>query len=453
MSRLNDMVASILRQEFRFGLFNHPDTGLPQTPATSPAHTAIATRVAEEGSVLLKNADQQLPLNPKTAGSIAVIGAAGSAYPKDVGCGSGQVRPPYTITPLQGIRSLLGPSVEVHYAQGSNPPRTAHPAPTAPMIANAVALARKSKVAIVFADDIECEGGGRAYGPGAPPPGSVNDRPSIQLSGDQNQLIAAVAAVNPHTIVVLNTGAPIAAPWLNQVTALMEAWYPGQMDGNVIASLLFGKVDPSGHTVQTWPLDNSQMPTANPALWGSGVLWPHQGRVQLFSNNLDVGYRYYDAHHIKPLFPFGYGLSYTTFAFSHLRLQAQESTPSGPTLPASSNGRQEANMLQVSATITNVGKLAGADAVQLYVRDPEVANEPPRQLKGFRKIFLQPGRSATVHFVLNAHDLSYWKDSVNGWVLPSGMFRLFVGDSSALANLPLRATFTVTSSKTIRLAE
>lgn len=453
MSRLNDMVSSILLQEFRFGIFNHPDTGSWQTPATSPAHTAIATRVAEEGTVLLKNADKQLPLNPSTVGSIAVIGAAGSAYPKAVGCGSGQARPPYIITPLQGIRSLLGPNAHVDYAQGSNPPRVAHPAPTAPLIAQAVAIARKSQIAIVFADDVECEGGGIAYGPGAPPKGVAAYRPNIGLSGDQNQLISAVAAVNPHTIVVLNTGAPVAAPWLDKVTALMEAWYPGQVDGTAIASLLFGEADPSGHTVQTWPMDDKQMPTASPALWGRGILWPNLGRAQLFSHSINVGYRYYDAHNIKPLFPFGYGLSYTRFAFSHLRLQPEEKAPPGTSDPASSTSRQEANMVEVSATITNIGKAAGADVVQLYVGDPRVANEPPRQLKGFSKVFLDPGKSSTVHFILKGHDLSYWKDSANGWVLPSGNFQVFVGDSSSPDNLPLRGTFTVTATSTVSLTQ
>ncbi len=451
MARLNDMVSSKFREEFRFGLFQHPDTGRWNAVATSKAHTAIATQVAEQGTVLLKDANSQLPLNPKTVGSIAVIGAAGSAYPKAVGCGSGQARPPYIITPLQGIRSFLGPNAHVDYAQGSNPPRVADPAPTAPMIAKAVAIARKSQVAIVFADDVECEGGGIAYGPGAPPKWVADYRPDIDLSGDQNQLISAVAAVNPHTIVVLNTGAPVAAPWLNKVSALMEAWYPGQVDGDAVAALLFGKANPSGHTVQTWPVDDKQMPTANPTLWGPGILWPKKGRAQLFSDNIDVGYRYYDANHIKPLFPFGYGLSYTKFAFTHIRLQAEDKAPSGPGHSVSSTNLQNENMVEVSATITNIGKLAGADAVQLYVGDPIVANEPPRQLKGFSKVFLDPGKSSTVHFILTGHDLSYWKDSANGWVLPSGNFKVFVGDSSSLANLPLRGTFTVTGSRVVHL--
>jgi len=301
----------------------------------------------------------------------------------------------------------------------------------------------------VFADDVECEGGGIAYGPGAPLKWVADYRPNISLSGDQDQLISAVAAVNPHTIVVLNTGAPVAAPWLDKVTALMEAWYPGQVDGKAITSLLFGKADPSGHTVQTWPMDDKQMPTAKPALWGQGILWPNKGRAQLFAHGIDVGYRYYDAHHIKPLFPFGYGLSYTRFAFSHLRLQPEVQTAP----PASGNSWQQANMVEVSATITNIGKVAGADAVQLYVGDPAVANEPPRQLKGFSKVFLQPGKSATVHFVLNGHDLSYWKNKANGWVLPSGTFQVFVGDSSSLANLPLHTSFAVASPGAVHLEQ
>ncbi len=430
MSRLNGMVSRQLGQEFRFGLFNHPDTGSLHAVATSPSHTAIATSVAEQGTVLLRNIENQLPLAPRRAGSIAVIGAAGSAYPKAVGCGSGQVNPPYVVTPLQGIKTRVGPDVIVTYAQGSNPSEDPHPLASSPLIAQAVAAAKKASVAIVFADDLECEGGGKAYGPAAPPANSFDDRPNIALSGDQNQLISAVAAANPHTVVVLNTGAPVAAPWLKKISALLEAWYPGQEDGTAIAAVLFGDVNPSGHTVQTWPDGERQMPTANPALW------PGVGPTQQFSNGILVGYRYYDAHRLAPLFPFGYGLSYTTFSYSHLNVSL---TRPGSTAAAT-------GMVEVLATVTNTGRRAGADAVQLYIVDPAVAGEPPRQLKGFDKVFLEPGQSATVHFSLTAHDLSYWKDAVNNWVLPSGGFRVFVGDSSSLANLPLRGTFTVTGS-------
>jgi len=435
MARLNTMVASILRQSFRFGLFNHPDTGSPQAVVTSAAHTAIATQVAEQGTVLLKNS-HQLPLERHEVRSIAVIGAAGSAYPKAVGCGSGQVEPPYIVTPLQGIKALVGSGVKVQYAQGSNPTEDPHPANTALLIAQAVALAKKSQVAIVFADDLECEGGGKAYGPAAPPAGAFNDRPTINLSGDQNELISAVASVNPHTVVVLDTGAPVAAPWLHKVSALLEAWYPGQVDGNAIAAVLFGAVDPSGHTVQTWPVDEEQMPTANPRMWGPGIHRPDiapthgnsRGRAQLFSDGIFVGYRWYDAEHVKPMFPFGYGLSYTRFRFSDLKLSRSEVNGVTP--------------IRVSARVTNIGRVSGADVAQLYLGMPAGTGEPPRQLVGFRRVMLAPGQSTRVHFTITPREEWWWH--YEGWTETAGRYRVYVGDSSALADLPLSASYTMT---------
>jgi beta-glucosidase len=191
----------------------------------------------------------------------------------------------------------------------------------------------------------------------------------------------------------------------------------------------------------------SQVPASTPAQF-PGV----SGRV-LYSEGIEVGYRYYEAKHETPLFPFGYGLSYTHFAYSRLRV-----TPVAPWLvrsatsnpgPASRrcNG-QPGRPMVVSARVTNTGQVAGSDVAQLYVGDPAVAGEPPRQLKGFGKVTLRPGQSATVRFILNGHDLSYWDDTANGWVLPGGRFSVYVGDSSALANLPLRGGFTVTAAWT-----
>ena len=435
-ARLNTMVSSILREEFRFGLFNHPNTGSPQAVVTSAAHTAIAMRVAEQGTVLLKNF-HQLPLSRQRVRSIAVLGAAGSAYPKAVGCGSGQVNPPYVVSPLQGIKALVGSGVTVTYAQGSNPPDDPNPTDVTSLIARAVAVARKSQIAIVFADDLECEGGGIAYGPAAPPKGAVNDRHNISLGGGQDALISAVAAVNPHTIVVLNTGAPVAAPWLGKVSAVLEAWYPGQVDGNAIAAVLFGDVDPSGHTVQTWPVDEQQMPTANPRMWGPGIQRPgvartydnSMGRAQLFADGIFVGYRWYDANHTKPMFPFGFGLSYTHFDYSDLKMSSIRVNGVTP--------------LRVSARVTNTGHVAGADVAQLYLGMPEVTGEPPRQLVGFQRVALAAGQSKVVHFIIKPRQEWWW--GRNGWTETAGTYRVYVGDSSALADLPLRGTYTMTA--------
>ena len=150
----------------------------------------------------------------------------------------------------------------------------------------------------------------------------------------------------------------------------------------------------------------------------------------LYREGVGVGYRYYDATSKTPLFPFGYGLSYTSFAFSHLNVTPQETHNAQVT---------------VSARVTNTGRVAGSEVAQLYLGDPAAAGEPPRQLKGFQKVTLRPGESTTVRFTLGGHDLSYWDDAANGWVVADGQYHVYVGDSSALANLPLRGSFTVTS--------
>ena len=212
---------------------------------------------------------------------------------------------------------------------------------------------------------------------------------------------------------------------------MLEAWYPGQEDGTAIASVLFGDTDPSGHLTETFPTSLSAIPTASPSQF-PGV----DGQVH-YSEGLDVGYRWYDAHHVTPLFPFGYGLSYTSFRFSHLtvtpeivrqqRLWARR-PPSG----------QGAPLVHVTAQITNTGSVTGSDVVQLYLGDPAAAGEPPRQLEGFRRVTLSPHQSRTVTFTITGHELSYFNTAANGWTLPDGRFSVYVGDSSALASLPLR---------------
>ena len=501
---LNGMVSRILTELFRFHEFNHPPTGTTSATVTTPAHQATSAAVAEAGTVLLKNSGGTLPLKAAAGGSVAVIGPAASAAPVDTGGGSAYVTAPFHVTPLQGIQAAAGTGTSVSYTQGlptdtsltpipssalspayaptsfggtytgtltapetgtyvlafENPCRCyssvnlslngqeilanpgtppvstysvgvnlvagqtytlqlsgggesanlswATPSDLAPGISQAVAAAKSASTAVVVvSDDTETE---------------AADRPSLNLPSAQNELISAVAAANPHTVVVVNAGAPVAMPWLSQVDSVVDAWYPGESNGAALAAVLFGTVDPSGHLPVTFPADLSQVPASTPAQF-PGV----NGKVA-YSEGIDVGYRYYDAHHQTPLFPFGYGLSYTSFRFSDLRITRQ------PGLPVT-----------VSAAITNTGRVAGSDVAQLYLSDPAAATEPPRQLKGFQKITLRPGQSATVRFSLNGHDLSYWNSAANGWVVPAGPFGVYVGDSSALAGLPLHGGFTMPS--------
>jgi beta-glucosidase len=267
---------------------------------------------------------------------------------------------------------------------------------TAGPLAQAVAAAKKAAVAVVFASNYESEGA---------------DLTTINLPAVENDLIDAVATANPNTIVVLNTGSAVTMPWLSKVKGVIEAWYPGQNDGNDIAAVLFGDVNPSGKLPVTFPKSLSQVPDSTAAQW-PGV----DGKVE-YSEGLLVGYRWYTTKGITPLFPFGYGLSYTTFAFSHLRVSPSR------------------DGVRVTVDVTNTGHVAGADVTQLYVGDPASTGEPAEQLKGFQRVTLQPGQTRPVTLTLDRSAFE-WYDS-DGWTLTPGTYRLMVGDSSA--NLPLTA--------------
>ena len=283
------------------------------------------------------------------------------------------------------------------------------PSALAPGIASAVAAARSASTAVVVvSDDTESE---------------ATDRPSLNLPSAQDELISAVAAANPHTVVVVNAGAPVAMPWLDQVGAVLDTWYPGQASGTALASVLFGQTDPGGHLPVTFPTSLSQVPASTTAQF------PGNGTTVQYSEGLDVGYRWYDAKDSTPLFPFGYGLSYTSFAFSDLHV-----------LSASTDGTRD---VRVIAKVTNTGKRAGSDVAQLYLGDPAASGEPPRQLEGFQRVSLAPGASTTVSFTLTPQDMSWW--GPDGWTQSPGQYSVSVGDSSALADLPLHGSFDMTT--------
>ncbi|MGC1286504.1 MAG: glycoside hydrolase family 3 C-terminal domain-containing protein, partial [Streptosporangiaceae bacterium] len=310
----------------------------------------------------------------------------------------------------------------------------ATPSDLAPGIARAVAAARAARTAVVVvSDDTESE---------------AADRASLNLPSAQNELISAVAAANPRTVVVIDAGAAVVMPWISQVASVVDAWYPGESNGTALAAVLFGRVDPGGHLPVTFPIGLSQVPASSPSQF------PGQNGQVLYSEGIDVGYRYYDAKNETPLFPFGYGLSYTHFSYSHLTVtprQVQNGSSNPGATSCGCNG-QSGRQVTVTARVTNTGKVTGSDVAQLYLGDPASVGEPPRQLKGFRKVTLRPGQSTTMRFTLNGHDLSYWDDNADGWVLPDGRYQVDVGDSSALANLPLRGGFTVTRSLGARYA-
>jgi beta-glucosidase len=289
------------------------------------------------------------------------------------------------------------------------------PSALAPGINAAVSVAQSAFTAVVVSDDTESE---------------ATDRPSLNLPSAQDELIEAVAAANPHTVVVINAGAPVAMPWLSQVAAVLDAWYPGQTSGTSLASVLFGQTDPGGHLPMTFPASLSQVPASTTAQF------PGNGSKVQYSEGIDVGYRWYDANNVTPLFPFGFGLSYTQFAFSNLQISQ-----------SSVDGTQD---VQVSATVTNTGQRAGSDVAQLYLGDPSGSGEPPRQLAGFQRVDLAPEGSAQVSFTLTPQEESWWDDSANGWTQTEGTYNVYVGDSSDLSGLPLQGTFTMAATPAAR---
>ena len=386
---LDEHVRRILVTMFRFGLFDKLQTGTWNSYVRTPEHAAFSLQAAEQGTVLLKNAGGLLPL--RDSESIAVIGAAGGAKPKASGGGSSGMIAPYVITPVEGIRKRIGGHAQVSYDDGNHP-------------AKAADVAKAAKVAIVFVNTDDSEG---------------RDRPNLELPNHQDQLVEAVAAANPNTIVVLNTGGPVLMPWVDKIRGLIEAWYPGQEDGTAIAAILYGDVNPSGKLPLTFPRTAGEIPTSTAAQW------PGVNGSSTYSEKLDAGYRWYDAHHVQPLFPFGYGLSYTTFELSELRVT-----------PAKITGMDSNANMQVDLQVKNTGKRAGAEVIQVYVEQPEKNGEPPRQLRAFTKVDLQAGQSKSVRLSLTPRSFSIYDADREAWNMPSGRYEILVGTSSR--DLPLQ---------------
>jgi beta-glucosidase len=394
VSTIDNLLVQRFAVMIRMGLFHTPTTA----PIPAQANGAVSGTIADQGAVLLKNdkvgSAPALPLNPASLHSIAVIGPFAAAA-KTGGGGSSHVIPLFTVDPVTGIKNAVGPGTAVGFDPGTD-------------TASAAALAKSSDVAVVMVGDNQTEG---------------KDQPGIALTGNQDALVQAVVAANPRTIVVVKSGGPVLMPWVGQVPAILEAWYPGEEDGTVVADLLFGKVNPSGKLPLTFPANPGDVPANTLAQY------PGVNGTATFSEGVFVGYRHYDASNITPLFPFGFGLSYTSFRFSHLTVD-----------------RDEHGSVTVTANVTNTGQRAGAEVAQLYVGDPSTSAvpEPPNQLQGFSKVWLNPGQSRRVSFMLNARSFSFWDTASSSWRVAGGTYHINVGDSSR--SLPLTTTIRLHSS-------
>jgi beta-glucosidase len=408
--------SAILYPMFQLGIFNDPPTGTVDTNVSTPADQAFALQAAEQGTVLLRNQDSLLPLRAGHLRSITVYGTDASDSPVTAGGGSGHVTASSIITPLEAIQARVGSGVSVSYSPTGGPPSPAQTKRRRPGRHRRVRDANVSHVAIVFVGKPEGEG---------------FDEQNLRLPAAEERLIGAVARANKHTIVVLNSGGPVVMPWIAHVQAVIEGWFPGQQDGAAIAAILFGDVNPSGKLPVTFPLTGSQ------SLAGARSRWPGiHGEVH-YSEGLDIGYRWYDAHHYTPLFPFGFGLSYTTFSFSRLRITPVKTRGLDP------NGQPGQVVAYVHARLANTGGRLGADVAQLYLGDPPSAGEPVRQLRGFARLQLAPHQRASVTLPLTARELAYWNSYANRWMIARGRYAVYVGDSSALSGLPLRGALSV----------
>ena len=395
VSLIDQKLVERFRTMIRFGLFDRPPT---RRPIPARENGVMARRLAEEGMVLLKNSDGTLPLDASHLKTLAVIGPY-AAKAITGGGGSSHVVPLYTIDPLDGIRARAGSKMRIEFADGGH-------------LSQAVALARAANAAIVMVGQMNTEG---------------RDH-SLALGNGQDELVGAIAAANKHTIVVVKSGSAVLMPWASEVEAILEAWYPGEEDGNAVAALLFGDTNPSGKLPLTFPARVSDTFAANPAQY------PGIDKAAHYTEGVFVGYRYYDAKRIEPLFPFGFGLSYTKFAYKDLTVAPEALSASGKPSPR----------VHVEFKVQNVGSRAGTEIVELYVGMPSTAAvpEPPKQLKGFARVTLRPGQTSPVRLTLDARSFSYWDLAASHWAILAGTYRILVGSSSR--DLRLRGAVRVT---------
>jgi len=421
-AELDDHVHRILRAMFAVGLMDDP---IIRSVPDVMGGLEVARKSEEQSIVLLKNDGAQLPLDASKLHSIAVIGPHA-----DVGMisggGSAQVDPPvgnailppgkgqtrwlepiwFPTSPLKSIRAKA-PGANVHFDSGADP-------------AAAAALAKSADVAIVFAYQWESEG---------------MDLPSLSLPEHQDDLIAKVAAANPHTVVVLETGGPVTMPWTGQVSAILEAWYAGSSGSDAVANVLFGDVNPSAKLPMTFPKSEAdlphptvvQPPPASVPNYMQREVWKQIAAglapfTVKYDEGVKVGYKWYDAEKKPVLFPFGFGLSYTTFSYSNLKVTGGKSP-------------------HVSFTVTNSGSRPGAEVAQVYASLPAAAQEPPKRLIAFNKVWLKPGESKEVSVDVNPKYISIFNVEQNGWQLLPGEYGFMVGGSSS--NLPLKQSITM----------
>ena len=363
------------------------DNAKPDTPWDKEADHALAGKLAADCQVLLKNEDGILPL--RDSDKVAVIGEF-AQKPRFQGGGSSHINS-FRITSLL---DALADKKNVSYAQGY---RIASEQPDEALVKEAVAAAKAADKVVIVAglpDSFESEG---------------YDRSHLRMPGNQEALISAVAAANPNVVVLLYNGSPIEMPWVNEVKGILEGYLGGQNVGTGNRAVLYGEVNPSGRLPETFPLRLEDTPCY--------LSYGGEGNTAVYSEGVFVGYRYYEKKKIPVLFPFGYGLSYTSFEYSNLKLSA--------------DSIKDTDTLTATVDVTNTGTVAGKEVVQLYVADKESSVfRPVRELKGFEKVELQPGETKTVSFTLDKRSFAYWNTTINDWHVETGAFEIQIAKNA-----------------------
>jgi beta-glucosidase len=408
-AELDDHVRRILRSEFACGLIDYP---VKKSVVDVEGGFETARRLAEQSTVLLKNKNEVLPIDRAKVHSIAIIGAHADMGMISGG-GSAQVDPPgrpgakwqehiwFPTSPLKAM-SAKAPGANVQFDSGANSE-------------SAVQLAKKSDVAIVFAHQWTSEG---------------MDLPNLSLPDYQDGLIEKVAAANPRTIVVLETGTAVTMPWLDKVSGVVEAWYAGSKGADAVANILFGDVNPSAKLPMTFPRSEEDLPRVLVATPPPGTKDVGEGMKTgeakasfsvRYDEGVKVGYKWYDAENKAVLFPFGFGLTYTTYSYSGLKVAPGAETT-------------------VTFTVKNTASRAGTEIAEVYAALPTSAGEPPKRLVGWSRVKLNPGESREVIVAIDPKYLSIFDEAADGWKLVPGSYTFMVGGSSEALTLSEKIT-------------
>jgi beta-glucosidase len=405
---IDDNVGRMLRVMFISGQFDKPHTATGEID--TPEQRALARKASTESIVLLKNINDVLPLDPAKIHSVVVLGPS-AAVSRTGGGGSSLVTPKYSVTPLKGIQDRAGQRLQVSYSLGvsmeGEDPGKDTPEARERLRNEAVGAAAKADAAVIVVGrsaKFESEG---------------FDIKSLDLPAGQDDLIEAVAKVNKNTVVVINAGGPvIMSRWIANVPAILDLWYGGQEGGNAIADVLFGNANPSG-----------KLPVSFVKEWKDSPAYGHYPGENLqvdYAEGIYVGYRYFDKHKVEPLFPFGYGLSYTKFDYSDLKVSPDHVVPGKP--------------VEVSLRVHNGGSRSGAEVVELYVHDGHSSvDRPTQELKGFRRVDLAPGETKDVQFTLDRGAMAFYSAAKKDWLAEPGQFDVLVGSSSR--DIKLKGSF------------